>query len=795
MPEQSIISRFKAAGTAFKSRTSTPASELVKIIDSIFATTLNSETLPNPDKVLLWESGAEGYQLYKDMLYKDTIIGHIFESRINELLSTDWEVKPYVNTRTPNSHPTSQAEDQADVIKRIFNDREDSSLDRLMETSFQECLAVGFSVTEPIWAINKKTSTLEPMAFRLREQERFSFSTKWELQLKPSQFDYHSQPIKLEPWRFIVMRRAGGANNPYGNALCQRLYWLYFVKKKVMQFWAIYQERFGTPILKAKYKAGQESDEALQTAIEVILEKYGNAAGLQHSDAIEIELLEAKRASNSGYEGFIKYCDDAMTKAILGQTLTSGEGQNGTNALGNVHKKVADDILKRDAKFVKRVIGQQLIQVVTDLNFPKVEGYAQLIFDVEPPEDLVAKGEVYTTAINNGVEIGVDHYRKEFNIPPPSEGEDVLEPSSQMSGLMSPTNPLSIVGKNPKEADDKNASQKKFIEFDSYHPTNVSTNTNRRFYFLETARHSVSPDSLKPRNRIGKLRAIKGSMFMCDTETNYVKAVRFDSKLIQRAQAIDFMQVNFIDFAGKQPPIGVAVYKMSETFHLHDPFKEFILDLFASMEPELRNILESNAPVRAVVDQLVTKRMATDLNRRIPVVNKQAIEFGATVFAAQLSKEVNIDIFDRYVNEYLDIHAFQTTNNKLSPVTRSMLRDASNRVTAKSRDIVKKYKDGEIGIDEAVLRITAEFKGVSAYKANQIAVSEVNNAASFASFQIIKDTGMKFDAYFLVDPISCDICLEQAARNPYRVEQAEVLGLPHPNCNDFWAFVPTQNLL
>ena len=36
----------------------------------------------------------------------------------------------------------------------------------------------------------------------------------------------------------------------------------------------------------------------------------------------------------------------AKSKAVLGQTLTSGEGQHGTQALGNVHEEVRQDLKK-----------------------------------------------------------------------------------------------------------------------------------------------------------------------------------------------------------------------------------------------------------------------------------------------------------------------------------------------------------------------------------------------------------------------------------------------------------------
>ena len=126
----------------------------------------------------------------------------------------------------------------------------------------------------------------------------------------------------------------------------------------------------------------------------------------------------------------------------------------------------------------------------------------------------------------------------------------------------------------------------------------------------------------------------------------------------------------------------------------------------------------------------------------------------------------------------------------ISDVLKSMEQDAVDKMAGRFTDSLKAYGKGTLTLEEATGELTASLGDVAKWKARQVALSEVNQGANWASIQVIKETNQAWDAYFLVDNLSCETCQEWAAQNPYTVLQAESLGLPHPNCNDFWSFIP-----
>ncbi|MDA2917755.1 DUF935 domain-containing protein, partial [Nitrospinae bacterium AH_259_B05_G02_I21] len=90
-------------------------------------------------------------------------------------------------------------------------------------------------------------------------------------------------------------------------------------------------------------------------------------------------LLEATRqGSVETYQAFCEYIDSQIAKAILGQTLTSGEGRHGTQALGTIHAEVRQDILEADSRALQTTINDQLIRWLVYFNFSGVGEYPHL---------------------------------------------------------------------------------------------------------------------------------------------------------------------------------------------------------------------------------------------------------------------------------------------------------------------------------------------------------------------------------------------------------------------------------
>jgi phage gp29-like protein len=154
--------------------------------------------------------------------------------------------------------------------------------------------------------------------------------------------------------------------------------------------------------------------------------------------------------------------DAAESKAILGQTLTSGEGQHGTQALGQVHNEVRLDILKSDARRIAGTLTAQLVAPLVILNIPGADPkrLPRFTIDVPEPEDLALYADALPKLAAAGMKIGVKDMHRRLRIPEAEDGEDLLRgpaaaPAAAAGASDAP--PAAKAAKDANAAKDKKA--------------------------------------------------------------------------------------------------------------------------------------------------------------------------------------------------------------------------------------------------------------------------------------------------------------------------------------------------
>lgn len=737
------------------------------------------DTLPNPDEVLKFEAGGKSYDLYRKMLKKDARIADLLRTRVIAIESTAWNITPFIDTAAGAINATPDAEAQADLIKRMFELDDGSKLRRLISISYRDSLAQGFSVDESIFGYDAQTQKFIISQFKPRKAERFGFNDDWEAELRGS-FLEGFQTKTLDQWRFVIFRNGGGAENPYGDAICQELYWLFYFKKEIIKFWATYLERFGTPILDIEFKADLKSNKELAAQIEEMADTYINATAVQHPDDVKLSLLEATRSGEGTYDAFVRWADQQFAKSIIGQTLTTSEGdRSGSLALSKTHGTVAQSVLERDCASIEAVLNQQVIKPTVDLNWADVPGYPRLRFDCRPAEDLKNKADYLEIIQRMGLPIPTEFAQDSFSIPAPIEGEEILEKAQ----------PLALPGIGGDEGDPLDPATKQNgtrRTAAAATATRMSESDSEYLEFSIAGRASQPQSNTRILKRYRKLSG-PGIKFLHAPGERDPYAVSFSEKRVAVSEAIEFMSANFADFAGKLPPPGTPQVGITSTFHLHDPFRKRILAIFDTIRPDLANLLETDAALLAATEQLIRRNLPFPLSPDLAIMNDEAIIFAVESMASQLALTITPDKFNAYQLKYLDLHAFKSTGT-ISEVADEITFNVTKSLTSRARSPVKKLASGEMTLAEATTELTRQFDDMAEWKARQIAISEVNNAANWASIQVVRDTGQDWLGWFMVDPLSCSECLEQAARNPYKLHEAELLGLPHPNCNDFWSF-------
>ncbi len=189
--------------------------------------------------------------------------------------------------------------------------------------------------------------------------------------------------------------------------------------------WAQYAEIFGMPFREAKYDG---FDEDTRIKLEQALEKMGGASYLVTPKNAEITIHEASSQGGSTtlYKDLMNACNAEISKIILGNTLTTEQGDKGTQALGTVHKDIEGEKKKGDEKLVIDVLNGKFRAILKQFGF-NVQG--GMIWFKSPDADweLLQKKWAVISGIANKVPVADDYIYEEFDIPKPENYDELKE--------------------------------------------------------------------------------------------------------------------------------------------------------------------------------------------------------------------------------------------------------------------------------------------------------------------------------------------------------------------------------
>ena len=344
-------------------------------------------------------------ELYEEMEEKDAHLGSVLQTRKLAVLGLEWEVVP----GTAGKDGQRVAEFVRNDIGRIEN--LDEALSALMDASGK-----GFSVVELIWEMDAGAAFVREL--RPHRQGSFTFLGRDGLSRQPRLLT-PQEPVygeELIPGKFAVHHATGRAVHPVRSGAMRPCAWMYLFKNYTLKDWVIFSERFAQPMRVGKFGPGA-SDEDRRVLRQAVF-NLGTDAAAVISEATVIELLEAegRKGSAEVYEKLAGYCDRAMSKAVLGQTLTT-EQTGGAYATAKVHESVRRDILEADAVALARTLRASLIRPLVEFNFGPGTELPQFRFMHEPGGDLRELADTYAALASIGVSIPESHIRERFGIP------------------------------------------------------------------------------------------------------------------------------------------------------------------------------------------------------------------------------------------------------------------------------------------------------------------------------------------------------------------------------------------
>jgi phage gp29-like protein len=311
-------------------------------------------------------------------------------------------------------------------------DDEIKSFDDLLP-HLQGAIYHGHAVAQIVWRKNRK-GLIVPAGFRLHNQRRFKFRLDDGQLIWEDRWGSAGQGIDLQakyPGHYIVHQPRINGDSPAFEGLSRLLVWCAMFRNWATADWFKLAELAWKPWRIGKYPSGHEATAAGKADIDNlwnVLEQLTTNGVAVHRNDVEVDIEMPAGSAGSGRSNHHELCEfmgAEMSKAILGQTLTTEAGERGARSLGQVHDDVRKDIRNSDAKAVFATLRRDLIRPMVLMNFgdvPMPNGW----FDTEEAINAELFGKALVAFKAAGMRVPERWAHDTAGVPLADENERVL---------------------------------------------------------------------------------------------------------------------------------------------------------------------------------------------------------------------------------------------------------------------------------------------------------------------------------------------------------------------------------
>jgi phage gp29-like protein len=362
------------------------------------------------------------HELFMDMEEKDTHIFAEMGKRKRALLTVEWDIVPPRNASATERKLAGYAKELMQDVPNF----EDVILDAL------DGIGHGYSCQEIEWELIGREWMPKEISHRPQGWFQTDMATRTEIRLRDNSLDGEA----LRPFGWI--RHVHKAKSGYiaRSGLHRVLSWPYLFKNYSVGDLAEFLEIYGLPLRLGTYQSGASDDEKA-TLLRAVMSIGHDAAGII-PEGMMIEFKEAAKGSEGPFMAMTDWCEKSQSKAILGGTLTSqADGKSSTNALGNVHNEVREDLMRADAVQLAGTLTRDLVYPLLALNKGGVDDLRRLPkfkFVFDDSEDLGVLAEALPKLVGLGMNIPLDWAHERAGIPQAEEGAAVLGEEKPAAG-------------------------------------------------------------------------------------------------------------------------------------------------------------------------------------------------------------------------------------------------------------------------------------------------------------------------------------------------------------------------
>ncbi len=314
----------------------------------------NTIVRPNDD-LLIQKGGNRALVVYQRLLYDEQVQG-CFRKLLQEVTSRPWYVQQY------SDKPGDMA--VRDFVAEVL---EEMPLDDIY-VGMAEAMITGFSVGEIMWKKTKRG--VIPFDVRMRDQRRFVFQEEQDAStgftMRCLTFNRMFEGVELPQRKFIVSRYWVSHNgDPYGSSLGRILYPLVKFRRRAIESYVLYGDRYATPTAVAKAPLSASTRE-LDTL-------YGHLSNLSQETAMilpegyELEFV-VPSGSPEVFKNLIDYIDKEISLVICGEN-EAGQAEAGSRASSQVANTVRVVRASELSEMLSHTLSQTLVRWIVDLNF------------------------------------------------------------------------------------------------------------------------------------------------------------------------------------------------------------------------------------------------------------------------------------------------------------------------------------------------------------------------------------------------------------------------------------------
>ena len=220
-----------------------------------------------------------------------------------------------------------------------------------------------------------------------------------------------AEPQALPAGKFVMVQHHATYDNPYGLRLLSRCLWPVTFKRGGLQFYARFVERHGMPWVVGEAPVKAEPHEKRTMAANLASMVQDCVAVIPNGS--KVQFLTAGQTQGALHESFIARQDRAISKILMGQTLTAEMDGANSLAAAETHKDVADDLADADKAMVADA-WNEIAWLYAQVNAGP--GVLAPLAAYEEPEDLTTRAELDKKLFEIGASFTAEHFTDKYGL-------------------------------------------------------------------------------------------------------------------------------------------------------------------------------------------------------------------------------------------------------------------------------------------------------------------------------------------------------------------------------------------